>query len=290
MRKGIVFGIIFFLGVAAVGGGLLAAAEEPRPGEARAEELTAWDHIQVALDRVYDLTWPMATALAGVGIATMAVFQMAKDLFHVRRRFYQKRVREWLKDRAAAKPGINLNKAEESLVTLATAGDAGALYSLEIDKLAGQINAAARMALDYPRGHEDLIHGLAAQADAGDLQKVLNPPASPAPSASDEEKKRARDQAAVYLEAKNRVATHIQRTLDGFQITQEYRWKHWNQVWAFWLNFAFVMAVLIVNSYRAGGYRTDTPAYLLVALLGGFVAPVAKDLVSALEALKGRKR
>lgn len=199
-------------------------------------------------------------------------------------------MREWLKDRAAAKAGINLNKAGESLVKLATAGDADALYSLEIDKLAGQINAAARMALDYPKGHEDLIHCLAAQADAGDLQKVLNPPATPAPSASDDEKKRARDQAAVYLEAKNRVATHIQRTLDGFQIMQEYRWKHWNQVWAFWLNFAFVMIVLLVNSYRAGGYRTDTPAYVLVAILGGFAAPVAKDLVSALEALKGRKR
>ena len=289
-RRCLVFGIIFVLGVAVGSGGLLMAAEAPLAGSAKPEDSSVGGQIQTALDRVYKLTWPLATALAGVGTATMAAFQMVKDLFHVRREYHRTRVRKWLERRAMEKKGVRVEKAERSLFHLATAGDDDALYSLEIDKLAGQINAAARMALDLPKGHKDFIYCLAAQADAKDLSAVLSPPVSLPPSASDVEKRQARDQSGPYLEAKNRVATHIQRTLDGFQIMLDYRWKHWNQTWAFGLNFAFVMAVLLVNSYRAGGYRTDTPAYLLVALLGGFVAPVAKDLVSALEVLKGRKR
>ena len=296
MRKRLVLGILLILGVTGATGGLLMAAEAPSPGQGRGAENSVWGHIQIALDRVSTLVWPMATALAGVGTATMAAFQMGKDLFHVRREFNRSRVRRWLELRAgeAAKLGlterVNVERAEDGLVLLATAGDADALYSLEIDKLAGQINATARMALDSPRGHEELIYCLAAQAAPADLGRVLIPPTFPPPSASDEVKRQARDEAAPYLEAKNRVATYIQRTLDGFQIMLDYRWKHWNQAWAFWLNFGFVMAVLLVNSYRIGGYRTDTPAYVGVAILGGFVAPVAKDLVSALEALKGRKR
>jgi len=286
----IVFGIILILGMAVGSSGFLMAAGTRQPGAAKPEDPSVWGQIQTALDRAYALTWPLATALAGVGTATMAAFQMVKDLFHVRREFHRNRVRKWFQRRAAATTGVHAKEAEESLVRLATAGDDDALYSLEVDKLAGQINAAARMALDSPQGNRDLIYCLAAQADSDDLTKVLNPPASVSASASDAEKKQARDQAASYLEAKNRVATHIQRTLDGFQIMLDYQWKYWNQKWAFGLNFAFVMALLLVNSYRAGGYRTDTPAYLLVALLGGFVAPVTKDLVSALETLKGRKR
>lgn len=296
MRKRLVLGILLILGATGATGGFLMAAEAPSPAPGRGAETSVWGHLQIALDRVYGLVWPMATALAGVGTATMAAFQMGKDLFHVRREFNRSRVRRWLELRAgeAAKLGlterVNVERAENGLVLLGTAGDADALYSLEIDKLAGQINAAARMALDSPRGCEEIIYCLAAQADRDDVRQVLRPPASPAPSASDEVKRRARDEAAPYLEAKNRVATHIQRTLDGFQIMLDYRWKHWNQAWAFWLNAGFVMSVLLVNSYRTGGYRSDTPAYVAVAILGGFVAPVAKDLVSALEALKGRKR
>ncbi len=247
---------------------------------------SVWLEIQSALDLVYALVWPMAAALAGVGTATMAAFQMFKDLFHVRRWFNRCYVREWLRLRA----GERAAAVEGSLLRLATAGEADALYSLEGDRLAGQINAAARMALDWPAGHEVLIHCLASEAGTADLQAAVSPPPPTPPSASEDEKSRARDRAAVYLEAKNRVAAHIQRTLDGFQIRLEYDWKRWNQAWAFGLNFGFVMVVLVVNSYRAGGYRTETPAYALVAILGGFVAPLAKDLVSALEALKGRPR
>jgi hypothetical protein len=282
---------MLIVGVAVASSGFLMAAETRESDATKPTDLSVWGQIQAALDRAYALTWPMATALAGVGTATMAAFQMFKDLLHVRREFNRGRVRKWLELRAAAKQGVSVDNAQGSLVRLATAGDAEALYSLAADKLAGQINAAARMALDSPKGREDLISCLAAQADPTDLTAVLNPPTPPPPSASEEDKKRARDQATAYLEAKNRVATHIQRTLDGFQIALEYQWTHWNRMCAFALNFAFVMAVLATNSVRAGvWYRTDAPAYILVAILGGFVAPVAKDLVSALEALKGRKR
>ena len=284
-------GLVLIVGVAVASSGFLMAAETGQPGAATGEDLSVWGQIQAALDRAYALTWPMATALAGVGTATMAAFQMFKDLLHVRREFNRGRVRRWLELRAAAKQGINVDNAQRSLIRLATAGDTEALYSLVPDKLVGQINAAARMALDSPKGHEDLISCLASQADPNDLAAVLNPPSSPLASASEEEKKWARDQATAYLEAKNRVATHIQRTLDGFQISLDYQWTHWNQMCALALNFVFVMAVLATNSVRAGvWYRTDAPAYILVAILGGFVAPVAKDLVSALEALRGRKR
>lgn len=269
-----------------------AASQPPAPS-------TVWDKIQTAMNAVYGFIWPMAVTLAGVGTATMAGFQMVKDLFHVRRWFNRRAVGEWLSGRATEvarewarthTPGVRdarpdagelAREARASLEGLATAGAADALYSLEIDKLAGQINAAARMALDLPKNHKSLLRCLAAQAEPTDLDRILEPPVLPA--RTEPEKQKVTD----YLEAKNRIATYIQRTLDGFQIMADYRWTHWNQTWVFWINFAFVLLLWAVYA-RLGG-RVAIGAVAITALLGGFVAPVAKDLVSALQSLKGRR-
>ena len=79
--------------------------------------------INDALDGFVRVLWPLATALAGVGLATMAVLQVIKDLTPARRWFQQQLFEQWVR-RRAKKTGQNAEDALTDLVGLATAGHA----------------------------------------------------------------------------------------------------------------------------------------------------------------------
>lgn len=82
----------------------------------------------------------------------------------------------------------------------------------------------------------------------------------------------------------------MQRAIDGRLISLQYRWKYLNQGVAFALNALFVLIALIVQSYRLGRIPGTLPAFVVIAILGGFVAPVGKDLVTAIQQLRARPR
>jgi hypothetical protein len=90
-------------------------------------------------------------------------------------------------------------KAFHQLVRLTTAGDATALLSLEIERLAGQMAAASRVTADFPPIGPDFMHCLAAYASPADLARVETDRAAYASLAKE-------DQAAV-AEARSEVST-----------------------------------------------------------------------------------
>ncbi len=240
-----------------------------------------WTAIQNALDNYVGYLWPMSVALAGVGIATMATLQMVKDLLRLQWYFNCWQVRRWLGQRArraheheatfTPAPG----RAQAELITLATAGDENAFYTLDTQQIPAQMAAASQIALDYPRRYIHLFLCLVAEADPRDVKRLLGP--VPRPAAKD-----------AWIAARNRVGHQVQRTLDGLQISLTNRWKVWNWIVSYGLNVLFVMVALRSLNTRL----TSIPVVdsMLVAVLSGFLAPVAKDLVAALQQLRARTR
>lgn len=241
-----------------------------------------------AVDAVYDKAFAFTTALAAVGVLTMAALQTIKDMLPARRWFQATWVRAWLDRQARATPAIhgsavNAERAEEDLIRLATSDDRAALYDLPIEQVAGQMNAAAQVVLDYPWDHEHLLRCLGAQANVDDLRKLLDtrPPATgPRPQPSPEER-------SALIDARNRVTHQIQRALDGLQISAGFRWKLYLQIASIALSALFVwIGLMLFVKEPIDVFVRHLPLYVLTAIFGGFLAPVARDLLAALQQLR----
>jgi hypothetical protein len=236
------------------------------------------------VDAIYAKAFAFATALAAVGVLTMAFLQTIKDVLPVRRWFQAWWVTRWLERQArTAGSGVSVERAEDDLVRLATSGDRNALYDLPIEQVTGQMNAAAQIVLDYPWECEHLLRCLAAQANDADLRRLLaaRPPASgPRPALSLEEK-------SALVDARNRVTHQVQRALDGLQIAAGFRWKLCFQSASIVLSglLVWIGLVLFVRE-PIDVFVRHLPLYALIAIVGGFVAPVARDLVAALQQLR----
>jgi len=236
--------------------------------------------IEAALDAVDQYSFGFLVALSGVGIVTMALLQLFKDLLPSRRVFQRNWFENWLTEAAGAQK-LGTNAAQQSLtqlVDLATAGDDKALFDLPVEQFTGQINAAVQAVLDQPDQYQNLVRLLARRANSKDVKLLF--------------KKRPASGAALehYMEARNRVTRQIQRTLDAVQIAMSNSWKrllHWLSVM---VSAAIIGAALTIYG-GAEIWRGPTYGYALAtALLGAFIAPVARDLVSAIQNLRSRPR
>ena len=247
--------------------------------------------------------------LAGIGALSMALLQTAKNMLPLRLWFQRHHVKNWLAQRAtqaaasakgaamATQPSpATIAQAQADLVHLATAGDADALYSLPIEQLCGQINAATQVLLDYPSLHWNLLRCLASEAHAQDLA-LINPPdpaahaarkmllRKPAVSLTDSE----HNQVDEYVSARNRVSHQIQRAVDALQISVSFRWKFWMQLASILLSAALGVATLLIGNAYFDMHLTPSKEFSLIvltAVLSGFLAPVARDLVAALEQIR----
>jgi len=256
------------------------------------------------------------TAIAAVGVLSMAIIQTIKDMLPVRNWFQKYFVCRWLKQKAKGaqvaasewmsmsgaglawfkverertdppadnryfldSPGVST--AERDLFKLATDGDEKALYDLPIEQLCGQINSAAQVVLDRPIDHTDLFLCLASMADPVDAARVMFPPKEakgPRPL-NDEEAKKRHDN---YVDARTRVTHQIQRAIDALQIRVGFRWKFSLQI------ASIVLSGLIagVGVWTFGKGPHPVLSSIGIAILGGFLAPVARDLVAALQQLR----
>jgi hypothetical protein len=233
--------------------------------------------------------YPFFTATLIVGLLSMALIQVLKDLLPIRRWFQQHWVRQWLGQRStligerAQLP--DLEKVEQDLVQLATDGDVGSLYNLPIEQLCGQLNAAAQAVLDHPKEHEGLLWYLAAKAEKDDVSKVLD--CSAVYREQSGTKLEGTDLSAFKscVDARNRVAHQVQRAIDALQLSAGNRWKLWIQIFA--IALSGMIAIIWEWSSGEGGRTLERiEVTLAVAILGGFIAPVGRDLLAALESAR----
>jgi len=135
-----------------------------------------------------------------------------------------------------------------------------------------QMNAAAQAALDYPRRHAGLLEVLARGADPADLNAVA---ATPETEAARKE----------YMEARSRVGHRIQRNLDGFQISLSARWRWLMQLVA----IAGTVLLVEIAVFGFAAIKANTATVLVAGLLGlagGYLAPVTRDIVAAVQSLR----
>jgi hypothetical protein len=155
-----------------------------------------------------------------------------------------------------------------------------ALFELELDRLMGQVQDAADVALNNPRLYPDLFRFLTRGADPDDVEKWVDDVDRPMTSAlvEDEARKKIADR---YTRLKQQIRRH----LDSFQVVTAMRWREWNQ-----LASAVVGAgLLFVAQIMALDWTLGSWPWIQiipVSLLGGMLAPVAKDLVDALRKVK----
>jgi hypothetical protein len=177
--------------------------------------------------------------------------------------------------------GPGADKAEKDLFKLATDGDDKALYDLPIEQLCGQINSAAQVVLDRSLDHPDLFVCLASMADPVDVARMMFPPKE-AKAARPLDEGEAQERHDSYIDARTRVTHQIQRAIDTLEITAGFRWKFWMQLASIALSGLF--AGLGMWMFWKGSHLFLSS--LAVAVLGGFLASLARDLVATLRQLK----
>jgi hypothetical protein len=151
--------------------------------------------------------------------------------------------------------------------------------------LCGQMNAAAQVAIDYAQEHRDLLKTLACRAKLEDIQLLLYPPPAAKQPRSSLADPQSQAEFNAYVDARNRVTHQIQRAIDGLQVSAGFRWKLYLQI-----------ASIVVSGIIAGfgvwhfGNFQDPLKQIVttiwVGILGGFLAPVARDLVASLQQLR----
>lgn len=221
-------------------------------------------------------TWGIP--LAAIGTISMALLQTAKNIFPLRRRFQEIRIAEWLCGRNAQ----SAPRAASDLVALVTAGDSDAFYNSEIEQVCGQIKNSLTAVLDYPDRHTELIACLASTASEEDIYNLFHPPdADMFLKAAHQSTPEERQEIRQYAVAKMRVGAEMRCAVDAIQSSITFRWKRRLQIISL-----FLCAAVGIFALRLGAKPDLAPTLggsLVIGLLSGFLAPVARDLVAAIE-------
>jgi len=258
----------------------LAKAQEPTPSPGFRRDIPL--NINAFVSKIADQAVPFGTAMAAIGVVTMAFIQTIKDMLPVRRWFQRYFVQNWLK-RGFSTPEAAfdaLMSSERDLIKLTAAGDVDAFYDLATEQLCGQINAAAQILVEYPSRYRSLLDCLAAGADPEDIAKLVSPPDFVSLDRDALSQGQQKEVTAVF-DARNRLSHYIQRNIDALQISMGFRWKFLLQIVSFAISFAIAFF---------GVFQINRPDHLVAGLLvggmAGFLAPVARDLVAALQQLR----
>jgi hypothetical protein len=83
------------------------------------------------------------------------------------------------------------------------------------------------------------------------------------------------------------VTHQVQRSLDGLMISAGFRWKLCLQIASIVLSALTVwVGLLLFVREPIEVFVRHLPVYVVISVLGGFLAPVARDLVAALQQLR----
>jgi hypothetical protein len=268
------------------------------------------------INKFTDFILRYAVTLAAVGALSMALIEMIKSLCSWRDRFHKRMVVAWLKSvpmpaksfAVINPPPASILSASEfhekvysQLIRLTTGEIVGSgemsksiewrpwdvsrsnsLFALELEKMMGQIQDAADTALGNPNLNSDLYLFLTSAANIDDISKWFECAAKP-PVPTNKDATLAKEQSDTY----SRLRQLIRRRLDAFQLTTDYRWQTGNQVVSVLLGAVLLFGSLV---YLNHNHLPQTPiewaGIVVLSIMGGIMAPVAKDLVMALKKVR----
>jgi hypothetical protein len=176
-----------------------------------------------------------------------------------------------------------------------------ALFSLPLEKMMGQIQDAADTAVSHPAIYPFLYSFLVAGAGRADTDRWFDTAVSGTAisnvDSSDPQFAAKRNENRMLTDAYSRLTKFVRHRLDSFQLVTGYTWREANQFWAVCVGFVMMLVALITleqgeldQLQSAGNWPALTGELLAIAcasLIGGVLAPIAKDLVSALGRVRG---
>lgn len=236
-------------------------------------------------------------AIGVIGGLTMSLLQTFKDLTPWRARFNRDELRAWLQERALTLQqcrqghGISdVNGAELELLRLATDNDYSAFYGAELESLAAQFSGAALLVLDYPRLSGELYRLLTVHATKEDADLLLQDHAPFVPIPGLVERQYTVDQLTEsakkrhkLTETRNRIRHQVTQSIASFQVSASSKWQRKLKIWS-WI----VSAALTMTAYFLSGESKDKIGWaLLLSAIAGFLAPIARDVLAALQRLRG---
>jgi hypothetical protein len=162
-----------------------------------------------------------------------------------------------------------------------------ALFELELAKMMAQIQEAADAALNNPARYDSWFRFLTRGCDEDDITKWLGAMTSGRSPNGLPDSPEAR-QRAELAEVYARIRLLMRRQLDSFQTITAYRWKEWNQLWAWIVGGVLLMLAQLIQADQTPSTLSWQQLGLMgvVSLAGGILAPIAKDLVDALGKVK----
>lgn len=271
--------------------------------------------VKEVVGELTDFILQYAIALAAISALAMALIEAYKSIMKTRERYHMRRLHDWivstqiptldvagLNTRATPAHQFQENVFRQlmhlttgsdlvnaSLMSLREIdgknfrpSDTNALFTLELEKMMGQIQDAAEIVLSSPDAFPELFLFLTQGAKRLDIQTWVNAAAAPLAKQPDEEKKNA-------VEAYGRLNKYVRRRLDGLQLNASYTWAKKNQWWSVVVGAVLMAGSLFYLEVVKTDDATNVAAWIqivLASLLGGVVAPVAKDLVTALKKVR----
>lgn len=227
---------------------------------------------------------------SAIGLVVMAIIQQLKDLTPLREAWQRVHFISWLKGRI---PSADLREVEAVLINLSTSGDSKALYSLQIEQMTAQLSAATQFVLDFPtdgsvRGKASSLLAAFAPDSVADIDVVVHGPdprwaLAPAELTADDIAARQ-----AFSDAKVRIQKHVQRSIDAIQISLGSKWQTSLQLWSSALGglFGAMLVLSFANWSLLGTWLHALFFGIASAVLSGFLAPVTRDLVAALQGLR----
>ena len=270
-----------------------------------------------ALEAMTDGMAGIAVLVAGIGALSMAVIEAVKAALPLRAKFHRGEIRRWLSGRHHSSDaflmGVGPNDlpsaadwetAYRQLLDLAIGGVEyqTALFEQAPEKMFGQIQAAANVAMDFPAKAPHLFEFLThdpTEQKSGSERVAMKARATVPTTDQDiwsrfaEELNAGRvdphtknpEKKKEYLEAnqaRQRLDNLVRRRLDALQTRVGYRWSRYNQFAAFFTAVGFTVAALVNVP------KLNWLAIAVLAVAAGFLAPPAKDLAAALKQIRYR--
>ena len=186
---------------------------------------------------------------------------------------------------------LSISPSASRVLIFAEANAEEALYSLELERMCGQLQNAFEAILNHPKSYVDAykfitLGGKGDQDDRRDWveyaqeSRALGADDTNGRSAAEEA-----DEAKKRADTYSRLSGRSQRKLDTFQLRTAYHWKRRNQLAAFIIG-ALVLCLLLAVQNIGAQEQLSPWAIALLAIFGGIVAPVAKDLLFSLQKLR----
>jgi hypothetical protein len=232
------------------------------------------------IEKVSDHILDFAMVLAAVGVIAMALLELLKALSRARRHYHRWQVQQWIGKEAAYRSLLTL--------TVGEVANAGALFDQPIEKMMGQIQSAANIAIEFPENYFDLFTFLTtcteSQATQGDMNKWAEYIARASKGTIAKEVSADQQLVRDATQARARLDHLVARKLDAFQTTTAYQWALWNQTFSVAFGTFILWYVMILDESKT------VPGWAYgFAIIGGMVAPFAKDVVSALSGLRATR-